>query len=88
VPEAGSDPSSDAGVVSRWGCPSCSAAQYCSKACADAAKAVHNANCWRLQALARDGICWKQPAYQHHASSGRSCSLWDLSVAETRSNKQ
>jgi hypothetical protein len=29
-----------------WGCPSCGAAQYCSKACADSAKKVHNANCW------------------------------------------
>jgi hypothetical protein len=30
----------------KWGCPSCGAAQYCSQKCADAAKAVHNANCW------------------------------------------
>jgi hypothetical protein len=28
-----------------FGCFSCSAAQYCSRACADAAKPVHNANC-------------------------------------------
>jgi hypothetical protein len=29
-----------------FGCVSCRAAQYCSKGCADAAKAVHAANCW------------------------------------------
>jgi hypothetical protein len=29
-----------------WGCPSCGAAQYCNKACADSAEKVHNANCW------------------------------------------
>jgi hypothetical protein len=29
-----------------WGCPSCGAAQYCSQGCADAARQVHNANCW------------------------------------------
>ena len=28
------------------GCSSCHAVQYCSQACADAAKKVHNANCW------------------------------------------
>jgi hypothetical protein len=28
------------------GCPCCGAAQYCSQQCADAAKKVHNANCW------------------------------------------
>jgi hypothetical protein len=28
------------------GCPSCGAAQYCSKACADTAKEVHTTNCW------------------------------------------
>lgn len=28
------------------GCPCCGAAQYCSQQCADAAKIVHNANCW------------------------------------------
>jgi len=29
-----------------FGCPSCGAAKYCSRACANAAKQVHNANCW------------------------------------------
>jgi hypothetical protein len=29
-----------------WDCPSCRAAQYCSQGCADAARQVHNANCW------------------------------------------
>jgi hypothetical protein len=28
------------------GCPSCGAAQYCSRECSDAAKKVHSANCW------------------------------------------
>jgi hypothetical protein len=32
--------------VAVLGCPSCGAAQYCSRTCADAAKKVHNANCW------------------------------------------
>jgi hypothetical protein len=29
-----------------FGCPSCGAAQYCSRVCAEVAKKVHNANCW------------------------------------------
>jgi hypothetical protein len=57
-----SAPSSDAGFGNLWGCPSCGAAQYCSNVCADAAKPVHNVNCWHLQALAPDGVCWMQPA--------------------------
>jgi hypothetical protein len=30
----------------RWGCASCSNAQYCSKACAAAGNKVHGPNCW------------------------------------------
>jgi hypothetical protein len=35
-----------AAAAAAYGCVSCGAAQYCSRACADAAKKVHAANCW------------------------------------------
>jgi hypothetical protein len=41
-----SSSSSSSSSVGQLGCPSCGAAQYCSKVCADAAKKVHNTNCW------------------------------------------
>jgi hypothetical protein len=39
----------------------------------------------RLQALAADGTCWLQPAYQQASSSSRSRSFWDLSALEGQS---
>jgi hypothetical protein len=41
-----SSSSSSSSSVGLLGCPSCGAAQYCSRVCADAAKPVHYANCW------------------------------------------
>ena len=40
--------------------------------------------CRRLQALASDGLCWQQPAYQQPASSNKPRSFWDLSVADNK----
>jgi hypothetical protein len=44
--EAGGDAGSSSSKAQLLGCPSCGAVQYCSRACADAAKKVHAANCW------------------------------------------
>lgn len=38
--------SSSSSSSKQWGCSSCGSAQYCSQHCADAAKKVHNDNCW------------------------------------------
>lgn len=38
--------------------------------------------CRRLQALARDGLCWQRPAYQRPASSSTCRSFWDLSAVQ------
>ena len=40
--------------------------------------------CRRLQALASDGLCWQQPAYQQPASSNKPRSFWDLSAVESK----
>jgi hypothetical protein len=42
----------------------------------------------RLQALARDGLCWQQAAYQRPASSSRSRSFWDLSAVNQQQQQQ
>ena len=41
-----------------------------------------SAHCRRLQALASDGLCWQQPAYQQPDSSNKPRSFWDLSAVE------
>jgi hypothetical protein len=38
--------------------------------------------CRRLQSLAADGVCWKQPQYQQASSSSRSRSFWDLRAVD------
>jgi len=46
APHGSDSNSSSCGSTGVFGCPVCGFAQYCSRPCADAAKKVHEANCW------------------------------------------